>query len=143
MRLTSRLLASLAAAIIGWAVGNISTASLVLLRSPSFNWKEWALVSGCACLAIWAVAGIPLAASGAVFPPGPKRARAILLSGLGAGCAAAVLFGPGAVTSAGGRTLLLIVTGQALATGGAAMLAYCLLTGRPTAASDGLNSPPN
>jgi len=143
LRLPGRLLASLGAAAMGWAAGNIMTASLILLRSASFNWQGWAMASGAVCLAAWAVAGIPLAVSGAAFPPGPERAKAILFAGLGSGCAAAILFGPGAVASAGATTLLLIAAGQALASGGAGMLAYCLLTGGGSRAPSGTNSPRN
>jgi len=126
--LAGRLIASLIAAIIGWAVGNAATASLVLLQSPSFAWQGWALASGAVCAAAWAMAGIPLALSGARFPAGPRRARTILLTGLGASGVMCLLFGPAALTSNSGKVMLLLVGGQALATGGISMLVYCLLS---------------
>lgn len=128
-----RLAASLLSASFGWAAGNAVTSSLILLQSPMWEWRGWALASGYVCLAAWALAGIPLAVSGACFPPGPARVKAILIGGLGAGGVMALLFGPGAIASSGGRVLFCIVTGQALATGGIAMLAYCLLSARLTA----------
>jgi len=127
--LAGRLLASLAAAVIGWAVGNAATAALILLQSPSFAWQGWAMASGAVCAVAWAMAGIPLAISGIQFPAGPRRARAVLLAGLGACGVMCLFFGPAALTSSAGRLMLLIVAGQALATGGASMLIYCLLSG--------------
>jgi len=123
------LLASLIAAASGWSVGNAATATLILLQAPSFNWQGWAIASAGVVLAAWAVAGIPLAISGATFPPGPRRAEAVLVAGFGSGSAMCLLFLPGAIASSGGRTLLLVVAGQALATGAVAMLVYCLLVG--------------
>ncbi len=128
-----RLAASLLAAFVGWAAGNAVTSSLILLQSPMWEWRGWALASGYVCLAAWAVAGIPLALSGARFPAGPARAKAILFAGLLAAGVMALSFGPGGLAGPEGRTLLFIVTGQALATGGIAMLAYCLLSARLTA----------
>ncbi len=129
MGLAGRLFASLIAVAIGWAVGNAVTAGLVLLQSPSFAWQGWALASGAVCAAAWAMAGIPLAFSGIRFPAGPRRARAILLTGLGACGVVCLFFGPAALTSGAGRVMLLIAGGQALTTGGISMLVYCLLAG--------------
>lgn len=88
------------------------------------------MASGAVCGVAWAIAGIPLAISGIQFPAGPRRARAVLLTGLGACGVMCLFFGPAALTSSAGRLMLLIVAGQALATGGASMLVYCLLSGR-------------
>jgi len=128
-----RLAASLLAAFVGWAAGNAVTSSLILLQSPMWEWRGWALASGYVCLAAWAGAGIPLALSGARFPAGPARAKAILFAGLLAAGVMALSFGPGGLAGPEGRTLRFILTGQALATGGIAMLAYCLLSARLTA----------
>lgn len=130
MLLAGRLAASLLAAFIGWAAGNLVTSSLILLNSPTFFWAGWAQVSGYVCLAAWAVAGIPLALSGARFPAGPARAKAILFAGLLAAGVMALFFGPGGLAGPEGRILLYIVSGQALATAGIAMLVYCLLSAR-------------
>jgi hypothetical protein len=130
LRLPGRLVASLLSASIGWAAGNVVTSSLILLNSPTVFWAGWAQASGYVCLAAWAVAGIPLALSGARFPAGPKRAKAILFAGLLAAAVMALFFGPGGLAGPEGRILLYIVSGQALATAGIAMLSYCLLTSR-------------
>ena len=129
MRLPGRIAASLHSAAIGWAAGNLVTSGLILLYSPTFFWAGWAQASGYVCLAAWAVAGLPLALSGARFPAGPKRAKAILFAGLLAAAVMALFFGPGGLAGPGGRILFYIVSGQALATAGIAMLIYCLLTG--------------
>lgn len=131
MRLPGRLAASLLSAAIGWASGNAVTSSLILLDSPTFDWTNWARATGYICLAAWALAGLPLALSGARFPAGPARAKVILFAGLLAAAVMAIFFGPAALASPEGRILLYIVSGQALATAGIAMLAYCLLTARP------------
>jgi hypothetical protein len=126
LRLPGRLAASFISASIGWVAGNAVTSSLILLNSPSFFWAGWAQASGYVCLAAWVVAGIPLALSGAHFPAGPARAKAILFAGLIAAAVMALFFGPGGLAGPEGRTLLYIVSGQALATAGIAMLVYCL-----------------
>ncbi len=141
MDLAGRLLASLIAAAIGWAAGNAVTSSLVLLHSPSFAWQGWALTSGAVCAAAWVLTGIPLAISGIRFPAGRQRARAILLTGLGACAVVCLFFGPAALTSNAGRVMLLIASGQALATGGISMLVYCLLSGRNQRAGRAVSSP--
>lgn len=128
MRLTGRLAASLISAVIGWAAGNAVTSSLILIESPTFEWTRWARATGFVCLAAWVVAGLPLALSGVRFPAGPSRAKAILFAGLLAAGVMALFFGPGAIAAPEGRILLYIVSGQALATAGIAMLTYCLLT---------------
>lgn len=128
MRFPGRLAASLLSASIGWAAGNAVTSSLILLDSPTFDWTNWARATAYVCPAAWALAGIPLALSGARFPAGPSRAKAILLAGLFAGGLMTLYFGPAALASPEGRTLLYAAAGQALATGGIAMLVYCLLT---------------
>ena len=142
MLLAGRLAASLLAAVIGWAAGNAVTSSLILLNSPTFFWAGWAQASGCVCLAAWAVAGIPLALSGARFPAGPARAKAILFAGLLAAGVMALFFGPGGLAGPGGRVLLYIVCGQALATAGIAMLTYCLLSARFTTQGSPARVPP-
>lgn len=131
-----RLAASIIAAIAGWAAGNMVTSSLImLLDSPGWEWRQWAMLTGPLSLAAWVVVGIPLVLSGARFASGRARAKAVLITGLGACGYMALLvawaFRPLDVTSASGRMFLLINFGQALMTGSISMLVYCLLSTVP------------
>jgi hypothetical protein len=132
MSLTLRICCSFVAAVVGWAVGNAVTSSLILLQSPFFPWTGWALATGVVCAVAWGLAGVPLAISGATFAPGWPMLRAMLFAGLIACAVMAALFGPDAMRSSGARTIAYIVCGQAFVTATVAMLVYGLLAGRPS-----------
>jgi hypothetical protein len=127
-----RLLAALAAVAAGWLAGLAAVWAVLALTAtaPGFEWRFWAVMSGVYCLLGWVIVGGPLAVLGTRFPPGAKRATAVLVVGLIGFAMIAATFGSYALRTAQGWTLLAFAGGDALATAGVSMLVYCVLLER-------------